>query len=109
MTEEIAPVAAVTVTPADDRRRGSDRREPADLEPGPKAAPPENSEPAEPAPEGLKAGPSEFYAQLLGGGPRRGLKGGPEVLDDARSTYLAAEYSGPADRRPKKGTVKREV
>ena len=34
---------------------------------------------------------------------RRGLKGGPPVLDAARSTYLGANYSGAAERRPKPG------
>jgi len=44
-------------------------------------------------------------AQLLGQtGARRGLRGGPPVLDAARSTYLNAQYAGPADRRPPAGT-----
>jgi hypothetical protein len=44
-----------------------------------------------------------FSAQLMAGTPRRGLKGGPETLDQARSTYLGTEYSGKNDRRPKPG------
>ena len=44
-----------------------------------------------------------FAAQLLAGAPRRGLKGGPETLEQARTTYLQNEYSGPADRRARKG------
>lgn len=44
-----------------------------------------------------------FAAQLLAGAPHRGLKGGPETLEQARTTYLQNEYSGPADRRRKKG------
>ena len=44
-------------------------------------------------------------AQLLGERPRRGLKGGPEVLEQARSTYLQNEYSGRRDRRPRKGQI----
>jgi hypothetical protein len=36
-------------------------------------------------------------------GQRRGLKGGPPVLDAARSAYLGAEYSGAGERRPKPG------
>jgi hypothetical protein len=44
-------------------------------------------------------------AQMLGEGPRRGLKGGEDTLKRARSTYLGAEYSGGADRRPKKGRI----
>ena len=41
-----------------------------------------------------------FEAQLLGQpGVKRGLRGGQPVLDHARSAYLEAEYSGPAERR----------
>ncbi|OYX32390.1 MAG: hypothetical protein B7Y99_08775 [Caulobacterales bacterium 32-69-10] len=50
-------------------------------------------------------------AQLLGQeGARRGLKGGPPVLDAARAAYLDAEFSGEADRRPPVGILKvREI
>lgn len=45
-----------------------------------------------------------FAAQLIGqGGQRNGLRGGPPVLDAARSTYLGAEYSGEKERRPPTG------
>ena len=45
-----------------------------------------------------------FAAHLMGqSGQRRGLRGGQEVLDSARSTYLGTEYSGHADRRRKSG------
>ena len=48
-----------------------------------------------------------FAAQLLGsGGQRRGLKGGPPVLAEARSAYLRTEWSGTADRRPPAGGVR---
>jgi hypothetical protein len=60
-----------------------------------------NHAPPEPPPAD-----SAFAAQLMSGPPRRGLKGGPETLDKARATYLGAEYSGDADRRPKKGLIK---
>ncbi len=47
-----------------------------------------------------------FTAQLLGqNGQKRGLKGGPPVLEQARSAYLEAAYSGPNDRRPPPGRV----
>ena len=47
-----------------------------------------------------------FAAQLLGQpGIRRGLRGGPETLDAARSTYLGNEFSGPNDRRPPPGRI----
>jgi len=49
---------------------------------------------------------SEFTAQLIGQGvSKRGLRGGPETLDKARSSYLGAEYSGDADRRPPTGRI----
>ena len=51
---------------------------------------------------------STFDAQLLGQpGQKRGLRGGPEVLDHARTAYLETEYSGPDDRRPPKGLLKK--
>lgn len=59
-----------------------------------------------------RAGPGAAYAAHLLGQKeqRRGLKGGQEVLDAARSAYLGAEFSGGADRRPSKGLLKkREV
>ncbi len=48
-----------------------------------------------------------FAAQVLSGGEKRGLKGGPETLERAKSTYLKSEYSGPNDRRPQPGRVTR--
>ncbi|MNU46313.1 hypothetical protein D3C71_351720 [compost metagenome] len=62
--------------------------------------------PAKPAVSPL-APPALFAAQVLGQkGQKRGLKGGPPVLDAARSTYLGAEYSGQRDRRPRVGKAK---
>lgn len=46
-----------------------------------------------------------YAAQVLGGGEKRGLKGGPETLGRAKSTYLQSEYSGPNDRRPRPGRI----
>jgi len=46
-----------------------------------------------------------FSAQMLSGGEKRGLRGGPETLERAKSTYLKSEYSGPNDRRPSPGRV----
>lgn len=50
-----------------------------------------------------------FAAQLMGQpGQKRGLRGGQEVLDAARSTYLGTEYSGQADRRrPRASLIKK--
>lgn len=55
-----------------------------------------------------RRGAADYAAHVLGqDGRKRGLKGGPEVLDAARSAYLSTEYSGPHDRRPRAGLVKR--
>jgi hypothetical protein len=52
------------------------------------------------------SGFAAFAAQLLGQpGQKRGLRGGPEVLDKARAAYLEAEYSGPDDRRLPTGRI----
>ena len=48
-----------------------------------------------------------FDAQVFGQpGQRRGLKGGAPVLAAAHGAYLAAEFTGEADRRPTPGLVK---
>ena len=109
MGDEIDPIAPVQRR---DERRGRDRRSaerragstsrelvPTDFSPEP--APP----PARPAPSpGADAAAAAFAAQMMGqSGQRRGLKGGPPVLDAARSTYLGRAYSGASERRPKPG------
>ena len=49
-----------------------------------------------------------FIAQILGQpGQKRGLRGGPETLKTARSTYLETNWSGPSDRRPRPGRITR--
>jgi hypothetical protein len=59
-------------------------------------------------PKADPAGEAAFAAQLYGQtGQRRGLRGGKPVLDAARSSYLQTEYSGPDDRRPSKGLLKK--
>jgi hypothetical protein len=62
-----------------------------------------------PQPRSRPRGPfAAFAAHVMGQpGQKRGLRGGQEVLDAARSTYLGTEYSGPADRRPKAGLIKK--
>ncbi len=67
---------------------------------GPEAAAP----PPPPRPEGYATFAAHLYGQS---GQRRGLRGGQPVLDAARSAYLETEYSGPADRRPSKGVLKK--
>lgn len=49
-----------------------------------------------------------FAAQMIGqSGQRKGLKGGPPVLDAARASYLGTEYSGEKDRRPGAGLIRK--
>jgi hypothetical protein len=64
-----------------------------------------------PEPGKLADAASVFSAQLMGqDGQKRGLRGGPQVIDAARGAYNRVEYSGPADRRaPKGGAAKTEV
>jgi hypothetical protein len=63
------------------------------------------ADPGLPAPS-AKPGAAAFSAQILGqDGQKRGLRGGPETLQKARNTYLGAEWSGLADRRPKAGRI----
>ena len=112
MADEVGPVRPVQRR---DERREADRRSaerraagpastsrdlvPADF-PADPAAPPARPAPTSPA----DASAAAFAAQVIGQtGQRRGLKGGPPVLDAARSTYLGANYSGAAERRPRPG------
>lgn len=109
MADEVRPVGPVQRR--DDRRererRAAERRAasasrdlvPTDF-PAEPAAPPARPAPA-PASD---ASAAAFAAQMIGQtGQRRGLKGGPPVLDAARSTYLGNAYSGATERRPKPG------
>jgi hypothetical protein len=58
---------------------------------------------------GYRRRDATFDAQVLGQpGQKRGLRGGPEVLNHARTAYLETEYSGPDDRRPPKGLLKKK-
>jgi len=51
-----------------------------------------------------RADDSGFAAQLLGqDGEKRGLRGGEPVIDAARRLYSKVEWSGPSDRRARKG------
>ena len=67
-----------------------------------------DEQPAPPPPPRRGGAFAAFAAHLMGQpGQKRGLRGGQEVLDAARSTYLGTEYSGAADRRPKAGLIKK--
>jgi hypothetical protein len=132
MTERVPPISAVvsgTPTPAITRvgdRRESERRSAErrardeakkqastsrELVPVGK---PVHHDPAGPAARKAplteaQAAAAAFAAQVLGqGGQRNGIKGGPPVMDNARSTYLGAQYSGEQERRPPVGTNTRK-
>ena len=107
MTKEIVPVGPIA--PRDRRaaeRRNAERR--AGAAPPPEAAAEEAAaSPARAAPApAADPGAAVFAAQVMGqSGQRRGLRGGPPVLDAARAAYLETRFSGKADRRPKPGAV----
>ena len=112
MTDEVRPVGPVqrrVDRRADDRRAAERRAASASRALVPVVFPVEPAEPpARPAPAPpADPGAAVFAAQMMGQtGQRRGLKGGPPVLDAARSAYLGAEHSGAAERRPQPGKAK---
>ena len=122
MTDSVRPIGPIEGQTVHERREGDrrerDRRTAADAraEEASRALVPSGeradhaASPAKPAvspPNPVVAPPALFAAQVLGQkGQKRGLKGGPPVLDAARSTYLGAEYSGKHDRRPRVGKAR---
>ncbi|HPA37991.1 MAG TPA: hypothetical protein PLV04_04555 [Phenylobacterium sp.] len=64
-----------------------------------------------PSPDRPQANASAFSAHLMGQeGQKRGLRGGPETLDSARSAYVRTEWSGAYDRRARRGgSTKTEI
>ncbi len=91
------------------RRRVEDASRPAPADGGTNLpvviATPHAEEIADPPPA---QGYSVFTAQIYGQtGQKRGLRGGQPVIDEARAAYLETEYSGPDDRRPPKGLLKK--
>ena len=107
MTRSVPPVSA---TPLQRRagRRTTDPRIAHDAAPEPDATlPAETNLPvAGPPPRRDDLSGGAVDAQILGqDGQKRGLRGGKPVLDQARSAYLGAEWSGVNDRRPKRGLV----
>lgn len=113
MTDGVRPIPPI----AGKDRRGGDRR--ASQRRGPAEATASRALVATDTADEDPAGPAErarpirdvsqapaaaFAAQLIGqGGQRNGIRGGPPVMDAARSTYLASEYSGEKERRPPVG------
>ena len=112
MADEVRPVGPVQRRAdrrSDDRRAAERRAGSASRALVPTDFPVEPAEPpARPAPApAADPGAAVFAAQMIGQtGQRRGLKGGPPVLDAARSAYLGAEHSGAAERRPLPGKAK---
>jgi len=112
VTDEVRPVGPVQRRDerragdrrAEERRAGSASRALVPVEfPVEPAEPPARPAPSPPADPGAAV----FAAQMIGQtGQRRGLKGGPPVLDAARSAYLGTEHSGAAERRPQPGKAK---
>jgi hypothetical protein len=65
-----------------------------------------NIAPAAAAPAGAYASPTSAEAHLIAQSARtRGLRGGQQVLQTARSAYLETEFSGPNDRRTRAGRI----
>jgi len=116
MTDEVRPVGPIegrgqrqegrrgAERRAEDRRAASSSRAlvPTDVPPAAADAPARAA-----AIPPSDAAAAAFAAQVLGqSGQRRGLKGGPPVLEAARSAYLGTEHSGGAERRPQPGKAK---
>jgi hypothetical protein len=120
MTDRVRPISPIKGQTVHERREGDrrehDRRMAADAAKTSRAVVPAGervdhaASPAKPAvspPSPVMTPPALFAAQVIGQkGQKRGLRGGPPVLDAARSTYLGAEYSGQRDRRPRIGKAR---
>ena len=128
MSGRIPPVGPATPVPGtvpdrrEGRRREDDRRQADRRAEGRALVPRETPAGTPDETAGSTAGPAAgrpvppigtgaFEAQMMGQtGARKGLRGGPPVLDAARSAYLGNEYSGEKDRRPPPGkTGKTEI
>jgi hypothetical protein len=114
MTDGVRPIPPIAVTDRRSAERRSGQRRASETRSAGKSLvvteqPDDPAEPAERATTArdIGAGPAAaFAAQLMGqGGQRNGIRGGPPVMDAARSTYLGAEYSGEMDRRPPPGKI----
>ena len=89
-------------------RRSRERRAVERRKPGTALVLAQNPTPEPEAPSSDPMAEAAFTAQMLGqAGQKRGLKGGQPVLEQARSAYLEAAYSGPLDRRPAPGRMTR--
>jgi hypothetical protein len=108
MTDPVDPISGRRKTPD---RRAASRRAKADAPSAPDrrnavvlAGAPVKHDRVSPPPPKSDTATAAFAAQLLGQpGAKRGLRGGPEVIDGAHSAYLQTEFLGPGDRRRGKG------
>jgi hypothetical protein len=112
MTDPISPIGGASGLRGPSRRATADEDDQAEA--GAPEAPTAAQLPAPIAPTTVyrepprsrRAALAAFAAQLLGqGGQKRGLRGGPETLDKARAAYLETEWSGPSDRRLRRGGI----
>jgi len=101
MSEPVRPASPIAASRAVGRGQALVVRSPQPGEPAPEPQAQARTRSATPPP------PGAVGAQLLGERQRRGLRAGPEVLEQARSTYLQNEFSGGRDRRPRKGLITR--
>jgi len=106
VTEPVSPAKRIPKT--EPVRRGSElvvlRRRMEEYAAG--LEPRAGREPDEPPTPDKADSTSAVNAHLLGQeGQKRGLRGGPEVLEKARASYLENEFAGPRDRRTKKGRI----
>jgi hypothetical protein len=104
MTTPIDPITGLPVERRGRERRSDERRQSDRRKPKAASLPAVIKAPAAAAPE--PAAQAAFAAQLIGqGGHKRGLRGGPPVLEKARVTYLETEWTGPSDRRKPAGRI----
>jgi hypothetical protein len=103
MTDPIDPAGPISPLGPPERRRRDAATSDAGAETTPALPVPVGPPAAEPEPR--RPAIAAFVAQLLSGGQRRGLRGGPETLERARATYLETEWSGPSDRRVRRGRI----
>ncbi len=111
MTSPVDPIRGVSFERRVKERREAERRQAhakaeASAEIEPQANLPVPAGPPSPEVSMDQSAAAALAAQLLGqGGQKRGLRGGPPVLQGARAAYLEAEWSGPNDRRKPAGRI----
>ena len=106
MTDPVDPIRSARPARRQDRRVSDRAKAPLQETPNLPAVIAHAPEPEPDEPERAAAAAAGYAAQVLGQEvSRRGLRGGPQVLESARAAYLGAEWSGPHDRRLRKGRI----